>query len=281
MARNKKVYKSFQIHHLALFLLILPVLVSACSMTPSPTEIQLDSTPTTSAETFTPPAGGERIIQFSGYEWIVRDGGFSGPGPNKWSGSNVWLDDDSNLHLKITHTNDGWYCAEVTTTQRFGFGEYQFQVIGQIDQLDPNIVLGLFNYPTAEVGADGTNEIDIEFAHWGNAEWPIGNFTVWPVQAGITQTSETFPVELNGTYTTHRFTWESQQIFFQSLHGHEDNNENEIASWLFKPDDPLNHISQQAMPVHINLWLFEGQTPVDGNEVEIIIRSFTFTPLGK
>jgi hypothetical protein len=265
-----------------LFILILPIFILACSLTPSPTEIQVDSTATSlPTETINPPASGERAIQFSGYEWTVRDSDLSGPGPNKWSGSNVWLDNDGDLHLKITHTNDDWYSAEVTTTQRFGFGKYQFQVIGQIDQLDPNVVLGLFNYPTEDVGPDGTNEIDIEYAHWGNPEWPIGNFTVWPAQTGFDPASQTYPVELNGTYTTQRFTWESQQIFFQSLHGHEDNDENEIANWLFKPDEPLKYIPQQAMPVHINLWLFEGQTPLDGNEVEIIIHSFTFTPLGK
>ena len=278
---NKKIYKPFQIRHLTPTLLFLLVFVSACSLKSSPTEVQVDSTSASPTESFSTPPSGERMIQFSGYEWIVRDNGLSGPGPNKWSGSNVWLDDEGNLHLKITRTNDGWYCAEVTMTQRLGFGKYQFQVIVQIDQLDPNIVFGLFNYPTGDVGPDGTNEIDIEYAHWGNAEWPIGNFTVWPAQSGIAQTSETFPVELNGTYTTHRFTWESQQIFFQSLHGHEDNDENEIASWLYKPDEPLTHISQQAMPVHINLWLFEGKTPIDGNEVEIIIHSFTFTPFGE
>lgn len=257
------------------------LIIVSCSVANPPTEVPVDSTPTIPMEAFSTPPSGERIIQFSGYEWIVRDGGLSGPGPNKWSGSNVWLDDEGDLHLKITRTNDGWYCAEVTTSQRFGFGKYQFQVIGQIDQLDPNVVLGLFNYPTGDVGPDATNEIDIEYAHWGNAEWPIGNFTVWPIQSGIAQTSESFPVELKGTYTTQRFIWESQKIFFQALHGHEDNDENEIASWLYKPDEPLKHISQQAMPAHINLWLFEGRVPIDENEVEIIIHSFTFTPLGK
>ncbi len=259
---------------------VLFIFTAACNSISTPPSINtMENTPT--AVTFSPPPSGERLIQFSGYEWIVRDNGLSGPGPNKWSGSNVWLDEEGNLHLKITHTEDGWYCAEVTTTQKLGFGKYQFQLIGQIDQLDPNIVLGLFNYPTGDVGPDGTNEIDIEYARWGNPEWPIGNFTVWPVEPELTQISESFPVELNGTYTTHQFIWESQQIFFQSLHGHNENNENEIANWLFKPQEPLKSISQQAMSIHINLWLFEGQSPMNGNEVEIIIHSFMFMPLAE
>ncbi len=265
---------------------LLLLILTACGEIQSPIATKIETptfVPTTSpvvvTETSIPT--GERIIKFSGYEWIVRDGGLSGPGPNKWSGSNVWLDDAGDLHLKITNSADGWHSAEVTTTERFGFGAYQFQIIGQIDQLDANVVLGLFNYPTEDVGPDSTNEIDIEYAHWGNPEWPIGNFTVWPVESELEQTSQSYPVELNGTYTTQRFTWESQQILFQALHGHRDDNENEIAKWLYQPDEPFRHISQQAMPIHINLWLFQGQPPVNGNEVEVIIHSFTFISLEK
>jgi hypothetical protein len=272
---NKK-FNKVQTIYIAFLLLSF---ILACGVQSTSTESQIDPTPVSATETLTPIPSGERIIEFSGYEWIVRDGGLSGPGPNLWSGRNVWLDENGDLHLKISKTNDGWYSSEVTTTQKFGFGKYQFQVIGQIDQLDPNVVLGLFNYPTPEVGPDGTNEIDIEYAHWGNADWPIGNFTLWPAQPGLEPVSKSFDVELNGTYTTHRFAWESQKIFFQSLHGHEDNNENEIASWLYQPDMPLTNIPQKAMPIHINLWLFEGKTPTDEKEVEIVIHSFVFTPL--
>ncbi|MBL0345593.1 glycoside hydrolase family 16 protein [Candidatus Villigracilis affinis] len=261
-----------------IILVILAAFLASCSSTPTPMP---DLTASLPVESPTPPVTGERIIQFSGYDWVVRDGGLSGPGPNTWSGSNVWVDENGDLHLKISRTESGWTCAEVTTIERLGFGIYQFQVIGPIDQLDANVVFGMFNYPTEDVGPNATNEIDIEYAHWGNPEWPIGNFTVWPAQSGVEQTSESFPVTLNGTYTTHRFVWESQKILFQALHGHRDDNENEIANWLYKPDEPLVHISQQAMPVHINLWLFQGQPPVDGNEVEVIIHSFTFASLGK
>ncbi len=218
-------------------------------------------------------------ILFSGYEWEVRNSGLSGPGPNVWDKDNAWVDENGDLHLKITHASDGWHCAEVTMAQRLGFGTYQFQVTGRVDQLDRNIVLGLFNYPTEDVGPDATNEIDVEFARWGNPQANMGNYTVWPVQSELSPTSETFPVQLNGTYTTHRFTWQPDQILFQSLHGHTDGDDNLIHRWLYKPEEPSQRISQQPMPVHINLWLFQGQSPSDGQEVEIIIHNFTFTPL--
>ena len=68
---------------------------------------------------------------------------------------------------------------EVLTKDRSGFGRYQFWVVGRVDRLDPNVVFGLFNYPTPDIGPDGTNEIDIEFAKWGKPEAPMGNYTVW------------------------------------------------------------------------------------------------------
>ena len=270
-----------------LSILVLSTVLVTCGPVSTPAQTQVVPSPITevtrinspaSTKTQTPLARGERTIQFSGYEWTVRDhgGDLSGPGPNLWDGSNARVDESGDLHLKLTRAEDGWHSAEVTMNQRLGFGKYQFQVIGAIDQLDPNVVLGLFNYPTEEVGPDGTNEIDIEFAHWGDPAAPIGNFTVWPTQAGIMQISNSFPVDINGSYTTHRFLWESQQIFFQSLHGHVDDNENEFANWLFQPDEPSTYISQQPMPVHINLWLFRGMPPTDGNEAEIIIHSFIF-----
>ena len=32
--------------------------------------------------------------------------------------------------------------------------------------------------------------------------------------------------------------------------------------------------------IHLNLWLINGNPPTDNNEVEVIIKSFNFVPLG-
>lgn len=218
-------------------------------------------------------------IQFSGYTWEVRPTGSGGPGPNQWDPANVWVDANGHLHLKISHVNGQWCAAELYTTQRLGFGTYQWQLTRRVDQLDQNVVLGLFNYTHPDVGPGGTNEIDIEFARWGNAAWPNLNYTVWPAVTGVPQTSDTYDFTLNGDYTTHRFTWSSNQILFQSLHGHTDTNTNEFHRWTFAPAQPLQAIPQNPLPVHMNLWLYAGRPPVNGQEVEIIISKFTYTPL--
>ncbi len=220
----------------------------------------------------------KKTINFSGYVWEVRSSGDGPPGPNHWSSDNVWVDQDGYLHLKITQQNGIWYCAELFTTTSIGFGEYEFYVINRIDLFDPNIVFGLFNYPTPPIGPDGTNEIDIEIARWGNSKYPNGNFTVFPAVPGLHQDSHTFNFSLNGTYTTQRFVWTSNEVYFQSLHGHGNDQQQKIADWSYKPKENSQYIPQQPLPIHINLWLFQGQRPTDAQFVEVIVSKFQFTP---
>ena len=137
------------------------------------------------------------------------------------------------------------------------------------------MVLGLFNYPTADVGKDGTNEIDIEFAHWGDGANPNGNFTVWPAKAGQKQTSSTFNFSLlGGDRSFHSFTWTPNVVRFRSSDG----SGRMANTWTFSPGDKASAIGRKPMPVHINLWLFEGKPPTDGKPVEIVIRSFRYAP---
>ena len=222
-------------------------------------------------------AAAARVISFSGYKWQVRTG-TGGPGPNLWSGSNVRVDSKGYLRLKITKQSGQWYAAEITSQKFFGFGRYQFQVIGWVDRFDPNVVLGLFNYPTPDVGPDGTNEIDIEFAHWGDPSYPIGNYTVWPAVIGPAQRTRSFGFSLSSPNTTQRFNWTSKKVVFKSLRGFTDVNSGQYATWVFQPADYLRYIPQHPMQVHFNLWLLDGQAPLDGVPVEIVLKSFKFTP---
>lgn len=217
-------------------------------------------------------------LHFAGYDWTVKSGNGLGPGPCDWSESNVWVDGDGDLHLKISHTGGAWTCAEVETTQRLGFGKYQWWVIGEIDKLDTNVVLGLFNYPPPDVGPDGTNEIDIELSRFGFPGAPNLNFTDWPAKAGLPPAGKSYFFSLNGTYTTQRFTWQKNSIYFQSLNGHRNDNQSPIARWKYAPAYPLRRIPQAPLPVHMNLWLAGGKPPTDGREVEVVIQSFTYTP---
>jgi hypothetical protein len=228
-----------------------------------------------------------KTITFSGFQWDVKPTGLAppppgpprGPGPNMWDDGNAQVDNKGQLHLKITAGDPKWHCVELTTQQRLGFGRYQFQLIGRVDKLDRNVVLGLFKYPPADVGPDGTNEIDIEFAQWNSATTNIADYVVFPASGQRAKGDNLeFKFALNGDYTTHRFLWQPDRVMFQSLHGHRNDDAQEFQRWLYKPNQ-ARLIPQQPTPVHINLWLKDAIPPSDGAEVEIVVSQFTFGPL--
>jgi len=140
------------------------------------------------------------------------------------------------------------------------------------------VVLGLFNYPPRDVGPGATHEIDIEFARWGKATNPPGNYTVWPVEKELKQQTKGFPFTLKTTESTHRFIWGNSQIRFQSLEGLRTDDAEEFSRWVFGPPDAKQRISQQPMPVHMNLWLFQGREPKNSQEVEVVVPRFSFAP---
>ncbi len=218
-------------------------------------------------------------LKFAGLEWTVKHGPAMGPGPNTWDRRNVWVDDQGRLHLRIARRDGKWTCAELSTTQRLHFGTYEFQTLGRLDQFDANVVLGLFNYPPRDVGVDTTHEIDIEFARWGRADAPVGNFTMWPVKDELKQTSHTFDVRLEDSVMTHRFDWQRDRITFVSQQGGADGSPQPISRWQFDRQPVADYISSAPMPLHLNLWLFQGRAPTDEKEVEVVIESFRFRPL--
>ncbi|MFW5944478.1 MAG: glycoside hydrolase family 16 protein [Bacteroidota bacterium] len=232
----------------------------------------------------------ERVISFAGYKWHVKSG-YAAPGRNFWSGSteNVWKDKEG-LHLKITRREGKWYCAEIFSDQSFGYGKYTFYLIGRPDHFDKKVVLGLFTYPDPEgyrEAEKGPGEIDIEFAKElikgpNNTQYaihynsPEGESRAW---------NYPFQAALKGDYSTHSFNWQPASVDFRSIHGHREGTNN-----------PRSIIGEKAirgsmvptpgnMKVHINLWLYDanhdgrGDPPKDGDEVEIVIRDFKFTPL--
>lgn len=216
------------------------------------------------------PVPAQRLA-WSGFEWSVRSG-TGGPGPNRWRAENVWLDAENRLHLKISHEIDGWSCAELYTGTRLAYGRYEFWTTGRLDLLDPRVVLGLFHYPTSDVGPDGTNEIDIEFARWGDPEAPNDNYTVWPRDLAAGPLTHSFDFPQTGPDTTHRYSWRPGRIFFQSLAGHVHAN-SAAASWL-TPESFAAQVAAVPMPVHLNLWLLQGLPPLNGQEVELIVAGF-------
>jgi hypothetical protein len=223
------------------------------------------------------PAKAERL-RFSGYDFIIKQGAGMGPGPNDWATSQAFVDSKGRLHLRYSERKGKWLAGEITSVSTFGFGTYEIEFEGDIGGLDRNVVFGFFNYPTSDVGPDGTHEIDIEFARWGDQSYPPLNYTIWPVDPAIKPAHKAFGFGARITSSIHRFRWQKDRIGFNSVEVKDNGHTGKEVTWVFKPSNPQKRISSAAMPLHFNLWGFRGQEPADGKPVEVIINRFTFTP---
>jgi len=227
-----------------------------------------------------PLAAQTQTVAWKGYTWIIKSATSVGPGPNNWNATNVFVDANGYLHLKITCNNISgkWDCAELYTTNNLGFGTYQWQIEGPIDAFDPWVVLGLFPYGPPALGPDGSNEIDIEYSRWGNAGGTNGWWTIYP-GSGKTIGQKAFRFSLSGTYTTSRFNWSNKEIKYWLMGGFQplETTTNVIASWNYLPVKFSKDIPQHAMPLHMNFWLYQGHAPANGQPVEIIIHDFKKT----
>jgi len=207
--------------------------------------------------------GGPSTIQFAGLTWNVKNGSGMGPGPNNWSNStsNVWVDSNGDLHLKIRKIGDEWYCSEVWTEDSFGYGEYKFQLKSPLENYDKNVVVGLFTYLT------DTEEIDIEFSKWGNnAVTQVGNYVVQPGNL------EMFDPNMTGDYSSHRFVWLPDEIQYKSWHGHASVPSPDVLmhEWVYTGNDNPTPSNEK---LHLNFWLMSGNAPSNQQEAEIIISS--------
>jgi hypothetical protein len=233
-------------------------------------------------------------INFCKHTWKVRDSRFitRGPGNNYWNGdkTNVWVDKSGFLHLKLTRDAANpakWYCAQIESADAMGYGTYQFEIAGAIDKLNENVIFGMFSYPKDEnKDLDGYDEIDIEYSRWGKKNNPYNyDYTAYGDEHHDTcLISKSHRITLTNLCTTQRYLRHPNKVVFESLPGFHDNDADPFqydlipASNKFKP-------SARPMPVLINLWLYKPHgsaskpiPPSDGKTVEIVIRSFKFTP---
>jgi len=211
---------------------------------------------------------GERILEFAGRKWVVKSGCGIGPGPNCWSDSeqSVWVDESGQLHLKIWEIDGTWHSAEIYTTACTHYGIHRFFVMGPLADLDKNVVAALFLYK------DDQTELDIEFAKWGE-ENPAHN-AQYAVQPWDTPGNrDPFSMTLSTTDTTHYIDWSASSTHFKSIQGHHQeppDAANLIHEWLYVGDDiPAE---ETCLRIHMNLWLYQGNPPSDGQEIEITVK---------
>ena len=145
--------------------------------------------------------------------------------------------------------------------------------------MDKSTVLGLFSYgPARHLGADGENEIDIEFSQWNKTCHDCNaDFTVYPSTGnrkadGSSSWEENFHVD-GGTLTTARMEWHSGEIIFTIMNGVQPigTTANVIRTKTYSSN--AIDIPQVGAPVGINLWSFKA---LPSKKQQIVIRDFQF-----
>jgi len=220
-----------------------------------------------------------QTITWAGRTWKITHGGMAGVA--RGNPENVTVDDKGYLHLNIAKSDGKWTAAELFTAEKLGFGTYQWVVEGNVYDMDPTTVLGLFPYgPAHHIGVDGENEIDIEFSQWNKTcKECNADFTVYPSTGnrksdGTSSWEDNFHV-IGGTLTTARMEWASDHIVFTLMNGVRSIG---TTADIIKTETYASNskdIPQEALPVGINLWCFR-QTPA--KDQSVIIRNFGFVP---
>ena len=206
-------------------------------------------------------------LVFGGLTWQCKAEPQFGPGPNTWGADLAWVDQQGRLHLKIAKDAAGnWQCAEVTSDKSLGYGEYRFTFAGRLNELDRNIVLGLFTY------LDDAHEIDFELARWGQAaDAKNAQFVVQPATASRIVRFATGEVQR----LTCVLVWAADRVQWQCREGAGGPEARSLAAWTFT-GNTIPTASQEK--VHMNLWLMRGQPPTNGQAAEVVIESFEFRP---
>lgn len=240
------------------------------------------------------PAG--PTVEFSGQTWDVTTNSVPlNPGLCTYSSANASVDAQGYLHLQVTNASGAWTCAQVVSEFITGYGTYTFQLRTPVDNLDPNIVLGLFTWSDdpAYLGSSpwvnnlsgilpSHSELDIEFSRWGNAGDPNNaQYTVQPYNNPACGNPFDFAMPAGLTNSTHKITWMPGSIVFESL----EPGGSVINKWTYTcpvpaPSDAGSWPGPVPSPqgVRLNLWLYGGQPPSNGQPAEIVVGKFVYTP---
>lgn len=231
-----------------------------------------------------------RTISFAGRTWAVKDAPSPvGPGSNTFSDqpSDVWVD-EAGLHLTIHYRDNRWWSSEVVLLDSLGYGTYTFQTESGTANLDVNATLGLFTWDAygddEASGGSHNREIDIEDSRWGAPSDPNSQYVVQPWNVAGNRQRFNLPTSPSFPTLTRSFTWKPSSVHFLTLGGAESPHNyppsSVIQDWtyLHQATGPHYVPRRGRERIHLNLWLNGQSAPSNGQPVEVVISSFSFTP---
>ena len=211
----------------------------------------------------------QRTLQFSGYEWHVRNVGSNRGGrENNYDSTNAWTDANGFLHLRIAKSAGQWSCAEVKLLRSLGYGSYRF-VVRDVSQLEPAAVLSMFTWDDDDAGQNH-REMNIELAKWGDAASKNAQYVVQPYYVPANVVRFNVPAGL----LTHSLRWEPGRVAFKTVRGSMADGPSPIAAHVFTSGVP----TPGGESIHLDLYIFGNAKDPLQKDVEVVIEKFEYLP---
>ena len=210
--------------------------------------------------------GKQHKLNFSGYEWIVRQAPGSPAGtPNRYDPGNAWVDPAGSLHLRIAKSPAGWTSAEVALARSLGYGSYRL-VVSDVSQLERSAVLTISTWD----GSGPNREMDIEISRWGEAGGKNAQYVVQPYYVAANVVQFLAPAGRLLWW----FDWEPGRVKFRTLRETNGRPGETIAQHVFSSGVP----APGAETVHIQLYVFDNRRWQMEHGGEVVIEKFEYLP---
>ena len=203
------------------------------------------------------------VVDFSGYQWRLRNAPSSRGGPNIYSPSNISVDAQGAMHLHISKTEKDWTCAEASLTRNFGYGTYEFVVRG-LETLEPAAVFAMFTYDYAS-GALFNREMSIEISRWGDPAKENAQYVLQPYYVASNVHRFNAPA---GTLTF-SLRWQQDRATFRTLRGSA-----EVSEYVFTAGVPSPGIES----IRVVLYVYRAAVVKLQHPMEVVIERFTYYP---
>jgi hypothetical protein len=213
------------------------------------------------------PPRPSKTLQFSGYQWKIRENSIAPAGSeNFYDPANAWTDEGGQLHLRIVKHGERWIGSEIQLSRSLGYGSYRF-VVADVSRLEPAAVFALFTWDE-----DGpTREMDIEISRWGEPADKNAQYVIQPYIVPANTVRFTAP---EGTLT-YTIDWQPGKVTFKTIRGSSSETKlNLVAEHVFTSGVPAPGNER----IHLNLYNFEGTNNPIRQGAEVIIEKFEFLP---
>lgn len=202
-------------------------------------------------------------IDFCGYQWRLRTAPSSRGGRNVYSPSNISVDKQGAMHLRISRTENDWSCAEASLTRNLGYGTYEFVVRG-LETLEPAAVFGMFTFDYAG-GALHNREMSIEISRWGDPARKNAQYLLQPYYVAANVHRFNAPA---GTLTF-SLRWDQDRCTFRTLRG-----ATKVSEHAFTTGVPAPGLES----IRVVLYVFRAAAVKLQRPMEVVIDRFTYFP---